>query len=798
MKKLMMMMVAICLTINVNAQSDAKKGIILPGKAKINVETLKNKLPLDIDVNSLSISEARILRNAVAARQGYIFMGSDLRGVFASTSWYESLAEDRMTQEENGIAKPIKYTPAEQAFVKKLQDRENALKAQNNVVPAGMMTNMDNIVNPFSLSDFDPRLYKAIAKNGFAIVPGNDDQLFQIYENNDYREFPSFVTTDLYLQAFHMFFDCLLKETEQQKLSPMVTAFVKRNYELLTKMAVATTDQQVKEAAEYCAAYYAIAYELNEGKSLPVAAKYKALVKEEIQHVNNAEATPSEFLRYTSAYQRPEFPYMLYRPRGHYTRSETLQRYFRTMMWLQNVPFEMENDQELRYALMMAETICQDATLAKMYQNLTEPITYLMGLPDDVSITQVYKTQKAFGSVQDIFNSKNKMQQVCKALMKITDLQTRIKPKFQVTSPYKIRLMPQRYMPDAEVLQEMVDYEGHPTQRGVPSGLDVMAAIGIPAAERILIQELKEQQNWNQFTPNLERMKQLMGTVDWNQTVANKWIASFKDVNSKDANYPRFMLTPQWDKKNLNAALASWAELKHDAILYAKQPFGAECGGGGLPEPYTRGYVEPNVAYWTKAIQLIDATMEVLKKFDLVTEKGTTASRDLKEQAEFFLNCSRKELAGQKLTEQEYRQIEAIGSVFENITLNLVREEDQELYGWYNVQGADKSIAVVADVYTANSFNNPNKSVLYEAVGPAHQIYVVVEIEGYLYLTRGAVFSYREFEDGLNVPRHTDEEWQQELQTQPDKGIPDWMKEILVPLNGKKIENEYIFYSSGC
>lgn len=77
--------------------------------------------------------------------------------------------------------------------------------------------------------------------------------------------------------------------------------------------------------------------------------------------------------------------------------------------------------------------------------------------------------------------------------MKITDQQTRIKPKFAVTSPYKVRLMPQRYMPDAEVLQEMVDYESNPTLRAVPTGLDVMAAIGIPAAERILIQELKEQ-----------------------------------------------------------------------------------------------------------------------------------------------------------------------------------------------------------------------------------------------------------------------------------------------------------------
>ena len=114
------------------------------------------------------------------------------------------------------------------------------------------------------------------------------------------------------------------------------------------------------------------------------------------------------------------------------------------------------------------------------------------------------------------------------------------------------------------------------------------------------------------------------------------------------------------------------------------------------------------------------------------------------------------------------------------------------------MEGADKSISVVADVYTANAFNNKNKSVLYEAVGPAHEIYVVVEIDGYLYLTRGAVFSYREFQEDLAAPRKTDEEWQEELKSQPDKGIPNWMKEIIVPLKGKNIDNEYIFHSTGC
>ena len=540
-------------------------------------------------------------------------------------------------------------------------------------------------------------------------------------------------------------------------------------------------------------------YELNTEKSLPVPTSYTELVKEEINHVNAAETTSSEFLGYTEARNMPMFIYNIYRPRGHYTRNETLKRYFCAMMWLQNAPFGTDKDDQLEQALLLAQTIGGNANLTKQYKDITEPITYLMGMPDDVSILQVYaEIQKSGSTVSELINDKKKFEAIRKALEELSKKQSIIKPKFQASSPFKICLMPQRYMPDSEVLQEMVDYESTPTLRDVPKGLDILASIGISSAERILIQELKEQEKWNKYTSNLEQMKKRMGEIDWNQTVANKWIAALKDVNSKNAQYPKFMLSPQWDKKNLNSALASWAELKHDAILYAKQPMGAECGGGGPPEPYVKGYVEPNIAYWTKAIELIDATMGVLKRFDLVTEKGTTAATDLREQAEFLLNCSKKELAGKNLTEQEYRQIETIGSTFENITLNLIKDSDQFLMGWGNVNGADKKISVVADVYTANSYNNPDKSVLYEAVGPAHEIYVVVELDGYLYLTRGAVFSYREFQEDIAAPRKTDEEWQQELQTQPDKGIPNWMKEIIVPLGGKSLDNEHIFYSSGC
>ena len=311
---------------------------------------------------------------------------------------------------------------------------------------------------------------------------------------------------------------------------------------------------------------------------------------------------------------------------------------------------------------------------------------------------------------------------------------------------------------------------------------------------------MEEKTEWRAFADSLKSMKQRMGEIDWQETVVTQWMQTLKVLNTQDnrARLPYFMLTPEWSRKDLNAALASWAELKHDAILYAKQPAGAECGGGGPPEPVIKGYVEPNVPFWRQAVQLLDSTAKLLADEKLMTEKIEGATERLREEAEFLLKCSEKELQGQELTDEEYDQIQYIGATFENISLDLLREPHQDLYSWDLVQGADKKIAVVADVYTANADNNPEKSILFEAVGDADEIYVVVEIGGYLYLTRGAAFSYREFIQPLNEPRLTDEEWQQLLQKNPRKGVPEWMKRIIVPLNKEPEPNEEVFYSSGC
>ena len=799
MKKLLTTM--LCL-IALTATAQTKQRVMIPGKGNIDVEQLNKRIDLSQDVSHLSITELRILRNSFFAREGYPFRDAFLRGVFQCTSWYDSLlwkrwekVEDLINYNDNEDYRDnyykadakvtMKTTKTEQAFISKLLAREKELKKLN-FTPSqiGYRVNMDNVVNNMQLTEYPAPLKDKLGRNGFAIVPARHDQLFQVYESNDYTNFPNFVTTDLYLQLYHLYFDCLLRDVEQQKLHDVVLRLCQRGQQL-------TTNSQLPKAnSQWLKTYFDVGYALITGQK-----GADGTVADEVKKSTTYEADMSEYLGYIDI----PFQYPLFRPRGHYARNDTLKQYFHAMMWLQTVPFGTDVPSQLANAVILADIVGSDTQMRQLYQQLFESMTWLFGTPDNITILQVYDLMKGRKG-KELLKDQKAMALLRTEIESLAQQQTRIKPKFQFSSPYKINLLPQRYMPDGEVLQEMVDYDSQTTKRALPKGLDVMASMGVASAERILLDELKEAQQWDGFVPALSRMKQRMREIDWQQTISNRWMDALKTLHDTNDGYPFFMLTPEWQKKDLNAALASWAELKHDAILYAKQPFGAECGGGGPPEPVVTGYVEPNVQFWRKAISLLNATADVLERHHLTTEKGKRATERLREEAQFLLRVSEEELAGKKLAEADYDALKHIGATFENISLDLVRDEEQFLMGWNDVEGTDRKVALIADVYTANSLNNPEKCVMYVAVGLADEIYCIVEVDGYLWLMRGAVLSYRETRRGLDILRLTDEEWQKNLETYPDEGRPTWMQDIIVPLKPAEApkSNERFFYSTGC
>lgn len=765
----------------------------LPTTYELN--NLINVVDLKRDVSNANLYEVRLLRASLLAHNGEWLMESDMYKVFGAQEWYQEFEMEAMEMDGVPIAKLNKE---QKVFLEKLNAREAELLKNNFSAPEGYRVNIRNLANPFLLDTLDINLQKALAKNGFVIVPNTYEQFFHVYENNDYHEFPSFVTTDMYMQLFHIYFGYLLRTLEEERLIPLLQNFGIAMHHEMETLINTMDDEVIRKAAAHNMAFFAIGNALLTGeKSLSVPEEYRLLVDEEIDKAREAKPDFSEYLGYPESGE-VVFPYDLFRPRGHYTRTEALKRYFLAMMWYQTTPVCLDNADELKPFILQGYVLNKRPQQMKQYQAITTPIQFIIGEPDNLSVLQIAQEMKRGGfRMEELMGGGASLQKFQAIMRRLAGEQNRIKPLFEKTCRDKINLMPQRYLVDAEILLGLIDAHSEVTKRGKPMGLDIFAAFGSKTAENILLNELKEGEKWEKYPSLLNEMAERVKETDWNKTMYNKWMETLVALETANERYPYFMQTPQWGKKNLNAALASWAELKHDAILYGEQPCGAECGGGGLPEPITIGYVEPNLVYWNKVIELLDLTYGMLKNFDLLTEDIESKHNSMREQAFFLRNVSEKELRREPLSEVEYNQISYIGASFEWLTLDLLKSRDQALDSWFLVEGPDRQVSVVADVFTANGDNNPDKMVLYEATGYVDHIYVVVEIEGRLYLTRGGVFSYHEFGEPLTAPRLTDEEWQRKLKANPRYGVPSWMNELILPTS-KFIDNERFFYSGGC
>ncbi|MBP5628974.1 MAG: DUF3160 domain-containing protein, partial [Bacteroidaceae bacterium] len=192
---------------------------------------------------------------------------------------------------------------------------------------------------------------------------------------------------------------------------------------------------------------------------------------------------------------------------------------------------------------------------------------------------------------------------------------------------------------------------------------------------------------------------------------------------------------------------------------------------------------------------LIKDTESWLKRCGYIDDDISSKTENLLESIDFCKLIVDKELRGEVPTYDERCQLNNIGSSLEWMTLGLI-DPDLELQSWGEVEGADRSIAQVADIFTRMVLGCDKQGILYAACGNANVIYVLVNIGGQTYLTRGAIYGYHEFVRPADAPRLTDEEWQEMLKKGTAPGMEDWMKPYILP--GKTQINERYLYSSGC
>ena len=384
---------AVCTALLMVACSQ-KQSVVQVPVSTIDVEHLNGDIDYDMDVTGLSLGDLRVLRHAPAARQGFPFKDAYLRGVYETTTWYDSLvwkfdeSLDFSSVKERGDEswrdyyyratdelKVLKYTAEEEAFMERLKLREDELQKLNFDADEGLRVNVGNLVNPTQLKVFDSLLCQQLARDGFAIVPATHNQLFHIYEQNDYSNFPSFVTTDLFLQLYHLYFDCMLRELEEHALDSLMIDFTYDMYINMHAQAMKGETPLLRQLSHHNAVYFSIAYELLTGKPIGHPDEREEAEKE-VAKVMKSENAFSDFI---GEYQEVEFPYSLFRPRGHYTRSEQLQRYFRGMMWLQSVPFGLDSPEQVQLAAVMADELNRHEPVQRTYQRVNQLMNYLIG-----------------------------------------------------------------------------------------------------------------------------------------------------------------------------------------------------------------------------------------------------------------------------------------------------------------------------------------------------------------------------------------------------------------------------------
>jgi hypothetical protein len=536
------------------------------------------------------------------------------------------------------------------------------------------------------LSDESIRL---IEQNGFAVSDRYSyREFFQIYESNRYEYVPNFITTDSATHTFHLMFDYVLKDLEQNMLHGILT-------QLSNGMAAASYAQYrelagtpFETAALRNTAFFSVGSSLLDG-GFAVPAEAAGVVSQELALIEaqwGIAASPvinlGADLDGDGAYLAD---YTQYIARSHYNQTEQLQAYFKAMMWYGQMTFRSSHEDEVRSALLQTSAL-MDAGLADLWANIFEPTNFFVGECDDITY---YQYAEALNGLQGADLALNGLQAAdLGSLAQIADeaffaealaaIRRMGPPQINSVPIYEdqdrddaltgYRFMGQRFTLDAYIFQNLIDraVEG----RMLPASLDIPAAFGSEAALDLLAGETAPYPDYPKQMAKLRTKISEIPQGAWTSNLYWSWmymLLPYTDATD-EAGYPMFMRNPAWTQKELNSFQGSWTELKHDTLLYAKAAM-AEMGGGGEPPapPDDRGYVEPSPVVFGRLAALVKQTQDGLRQRGLLTSDADEALGVLHSLSERLAEIAEKELANAQLSDSDYEFIRTYGGELEHI-----------------------------------------------------------------------------------------------------------------------------------
>ena len=467
--------------------------------------------------------------------------------------------------------------------------------------------------SPLRLSD--PEL-SVLGKQGFVVsatrqYPGFTYGYADIYA----AHLPLFISADSIMNAVHRSYDKLLANLEREVLAVELAALLTGMRANLSAGAIGALGSTVEADVDV---YLAVAKGLLDGA---VAAPVKGGAVAQINTMfTKARAgtgmEPAALLGMTRAVDYSQF-----KPRGHYVGDPQLERYFQAMMWLGRMDLPFIGTDSAGKAVFHRSLFLAAAGLSALVESagrahfdaLDTSLRAFVGEPDAMEPADFPRllADLKIATVAEL--SVLSDEALAQAIVAGGYGKQAIASQVVIAGPHAgtlpldttFLLLGQRYVLDSHVFSNVVydrvNIPGVP-RRMMPDPLDVAyAALGNNAALSLLSAQLSTYQ----YAPDLEKMRLLAdrhGADFFGANLYNLWLSALRSLSPTAAqlqlsdsttHLPMVARTEPWARRVLNTQLASWAELRHDTILYAKQSYTS-----GVTCDFPDVYVEPVPAFY--------------------------------------------------------------------------------------------------------------------------------------------------------------------------------------------------------
>jgi len=691
--------------------------------------------------------------------------------------------------------------------------------------------------NPFNLHfPLDTNELAIFQTNGF-VASGRlgtysfADSFYKVFT----ADLPVYFSCDAALHAWHRSYGAMLEELEETYLAPNLQSVIEGMQDQVYLPSGTALANGYRDA-DY---FLAVAHSLVTGTSDYGWLGQDAQIQATLTAISNLQpATVISLFGTNRLVDCSQFTV-----RGHYATSQRLQRYFRAMMWCGLIDFRFTgatNDNSLRElsgAVAMHLLLKNSGQFAD-WQNMDNVVQMFVGLPDSMNFAQLSDLMTAANiqspsSLPTTASLVNLQNRIMTGQIGAQNIQNGyfFSPlsRQQIKLPRSFTVLGQRFVPDAWAMNQCVfdriiwDTNGIPgnedkVMRRVPSALDIAFAVlgndqTVPQiAARIANTNDHIWRDGHPYQHNLAAVRRVMDAQSasaWTNNIYQSWLGCLRELSTPTTGpeFPDAMRTPAWAMKTLNTQLASWTQLRHDTVLYVKQPY-----TGMVLCSYPDGFIEPRVSFWehmrdmalrTKALMATlpntgQFVFEPNESYDtaFTNSIGTIYTNRLQfldnfaAQMTTLRDISVKELGRQPLNTNE---IFFIQSLIENpYQYGSVRSYS----GWYPhifyynaraqrslISPCDFWDALVTDVQTDPTdpvVGDPG-SVLHEGVGNIHLLAIAVNWgtnDAAVYA--GPVMSHYEFELGPAM-RETDSQWKTDLHNGIQPTQPDWTHGYLVP-----------------